>query len=646
MTTPATPTPPVERALGLLRLVAVALAVACLGAFLVVAALRAGYPHELEWIEGFNLDVIAWIGEGHAAYGPPRAEFVPILYTPLYFAASAALAKVLGDGFLAPRLLSILASLGCFWGLHRLVRRQTGDGGAGLVAAGLYAACWALAGKWMDLAKVDSLFLLLVLAAFAAGRRDARDGGPGWRDCLLPAALWTAAYFTKQLALPVAAALAVLSLPVRRGSDLRMWLCALAAGLACLGLADALSGGWFSFFTGATFTKHALAGDKWEFWRLAGRRLWPAAIVVALHLGFLARRRRAGAPGDDARADLHVLAFALALVAASWSVYLKQWTYANGLMPACLGLALATGVALGRLRAWALADRALAARLALAAALLLAPAQFALLLRAPGRIVPTAADRAAADAFVERLAGLDGSVLVFSHGAYARRAGKGPGLNSVALGDVAGNARPGSARFVERQREVADTLDRALAAQSFDWLVLDTPGESMLPWYLHVDGFHYGGDEMYPVTGARMRPESLLMANPVARGGRFPLDELLLRPYLAGAWGDPVAGGRALGAAGGAVRLALAPGVGYRVVVALAPEGGGDDAPVVTIRWNGRVVAGPLTPGQAGEAVFDIAAGEVAAGLNELELAVAGGRVLVHRLETRPAGGEARPAGR
>lgn len=673
---PAPPKPMVERAFAALRGFALVAALACLAGFCVVAALRVAYPHELEWIEGFNLDVIAWIAGGNAPYGPPRVEFVPILYTPLYFTVAAALTRVFGDGFLAPRLLSILASLGCFWGLHRLVRRQTGDAAAGLVAAGLYAASWVLTGKWMDLAKVDSLFLLLVLAAFAAGRREA---GPGdrpaggargaWRACLLPAALWTAAYFTKQLALPVAAALAVLSLPVRRGRDLRLWLCALLAGLACFGLAEALTGGWFSFFTGATFTKHPLTADIWEFWRLCARRLWPALLVVALHLALLARRRRAGAPATGAREDLHVLAFALALVLASWSVYLKQWTYLNGLMPACLGLALAAGVALGRLRAWsrpgadgASAATAGAARAALALALLLVPAQFALLLREPGRIVPSAADRAAADAFVERLARLDGDVLVFSHGAYARRAGKGPGLNSVALGDVAGNVRPGDARFGERQRQVAATLEGALAAQAFDWVVLDGPDASMLPWYLTVEHLALSGDEMYPVTGARMRPEFLLMANPVARGGRFPLGEPLLRDYLSGPWGEADARGRVLGTAAaaeaaGAVRLALAPGQGYRIVVGLAPvdvdvdgvDGAG--APVrVAAAWNGREVGEPLELGGARELAFDVDAGQVAAGLNVLDLMLSaargGARALVTGLEMQPAGAGARPAGR
>ncbi|MBK8164770.1 MAG: glycosyltransferase family 39 protein [bacterium] len=649
------PTPPADRALTTLRLVTAGVAAACLAGFCAVAALRAAYPFELEWIEGFNLDVIAWIAEGQAPYGPPRPEFVPILYTPLYFAVAAAFTKLVGYGFLAPRVLSILASLGCFLVLYRLVRRQTGDALSGLVAAGLYASTWALTGKWMDLAKVDSLFLLFVLLAYAVAPGVVGSAGSARRSRFVHAALWTAAYFTKQLALPIAVALMILSLPVRKGKDGSLWVVVFLVAVPCVALAEALSGGWFLFYTGATFVKHALTVDIWEFWKVIGGRLWPSALVVALYLPLLAWRRRTAPATANAGRDVMALAFTLSLMAGSWSVYLKQWTYVNGLMPACLGLALMTGVALGRLRAWSLRETGFrqpwfgrAASVALAASLLLVLAQFAILLRAPGRILPSAADRAASHAFVERLSGLDGSVLVFSHGSYARLAGKGPGLNSVALGDVAGNVRPGNARFVARQREVAHAFDGAIAAQRFDWLVLDERDAAMLPWYLHVDGIRNEVDCMYPLTGARMRPESLLMANPVARGGEFPLGEPLLERYLSGPWGAPGDHGRPLGTpmpgkAEGRLELALTPGDGYDIVVATAPDSSGRrDMPLLDLYWNGRLMLAACPVARADSHTFRVGPEQVAESLNELRLAVhatdGAARLRVTAVTARPVG--------
>jgi len=42
---------------------------------------------------------------------------------------------------------------------------------AGLLAAGMFAATFEVGGAWLDIGRVDSLFLFLLLAAVAAARR-------------------------------------------------------------------------------------------------------------------------------------------------------------------------------------------------------------------------------------------------------------------------------------------------------------------------------------------------------------------------------------------------------------------------------------------------------------------------------------------
>ena len=80
--------------------------------FLVVATMRLMYPFELEWIEGAYVDQALRIAQGHFPYSPPNIFLIPISKTPIFFYLSAGLMKVLGTGFLAPRLISILSTIG------------------------------------------------------------------------------------------------------------------------------------------------------------------------------------------------------------------------------------------------------------------------------------------------------------------------------------------------------------------------------------------------------------------------------------------------------------------------------------------------------------------------------------------------------
>ena len=152
-----------------------------------------------------------WILSGRPLYVEPSLEFTPFIYTPLYFYVAAAVSKVLGVGFLPLRLVSFVASLGCLWLIGRFVRRETGSWTWGIVAAGLFAATYRLSGAWLDIARVDTLFLFLVLGSIhlLRFRRGPLDGG-GWAADGL-------AFLTKQTALFIALPLALYPLLFGRG---------------------------------------------------------------------------------------------------------------------------------------------------------------------------------------------------------------------------------------------------------------------------------------------------------------------------------------------------------------------------------------------------------------------------------------------
>src|SRR5207302_2694739 len=130
------------------------------GAYLWVALHRLGYPFELEWLEGGAVGIVQRAAAGHGLYVQPSLHYVPWPYPPMYFWTSAAVAHVTGVGFLALRLVSFTASLATFVVIYILVRSGTSDRVAGVCAVGLYAATFRLSGAWLDLGRVDSLFLL------------------------------------------------------------------------------------------------------------------------------------------------------------------------------------------------------------------------------------------------------------------------------------------------------------------------------------------------------------------------------------------------------------------------------------------------------------------------------------------------------
>jgi hypothetical protein len=145
----------------------------------------------------------------------------------------------MGVGFLPLRLLSFVSSLGAFALLAALLRRETGSWRDGAVAAGLFAATFSRSGGWLDLARLDSFYVLVLLGAVFALRHS-----KPWVAGLLIAG----AFFTKQSALVVVVpVLAWLFFVERRRA-------AWAAGVAALSIAAGVfflersSGGWFGYY--------------------------------------------------------------------------------------------------------------------------------------------------------------------------------------------------------------------------------------------------------------------------------------------------------------------------------------------------------------------------------------------------------------
>ena len=253
-----------------------------------LVALRIGYPCELEWMEGAMVDEASRVRQGLSSYHAPSTRHVPFLYTPLFYIAGAIASFLVGEGFFAVRLVSVLSTVGCLALLASIVYVETEKRRAALCAAGLFAAGYGWLHAWYDLGRNDMLFLVCMLAT--------------WRLLLARTdkAMWCAAacavlaFFAKQTALMwlPALAIAALLLDVRRGAKFCV-ASAFGIGLSCYAY-DALTDGWFSFYVFAMPRAHHWQGDRLlGFWT---EDFVPVLPLVALSLLAFAQRWRSHGP--------------------------------------------------------------------------------------------------------------------------------------------------------------------------------------------------------------------------------------------------------------------------------------------------------------------------------------------------------------
>jgi hypothetical protein len=385
-------------------------------AFLWIVVRRVGYPYALEWMEGGTLGHIARVLAGKPIYGPPSLEFTPYMYTPLYAWIAAPLVGLLGVGLPSARVVSILATLGLFAVVYRLVLRTTSDPIAASIGVGSLWAAFVVGGGWLDLVRIDAVFLLLLsaglLVLITSERHDLAAG-----------VLFALAFLTKQTAVMIAAPMCIARLFTQRGlRRLHFGLAfGLVAGVSTL-LLDRATSGWYLYYVFEMPQGHKFVDRMFvDFWSLDLRPI-PVYALAAL---FVLTRRR------DWRSAVTRVAAAVGLVGASWLSRINVGGAANSLWPALIFFAWMIGEAIAYLRAPG--PRA-NARLLVAYGLCLV--QFAILFYDPRQQIPSPEDRRAGDELVALLRSFEGPVLVPHHSELPPLAGKPGHAHEMAIWDV------------------------------------------------------------------------------------------------------------------------------------------------------------------------------------------------------------------
>ena len=453
-----------------LRAILGAAAAAAILVYLGIALIHLRYPHEIEWIEGGMVDEIARLTRGEKLYVEPTVDYVPFIYAPLWFHVAALFSKVFGVGFFAARLVSVVSSMAAMALIAAFIHRETKDRIAALAGAGLYAATYPIAASFYDLARVDSLFVALLLGGLYVLRfRDSHVA------TIAAAALFALAFFTKQSA-PIAIAPIALHLiwADRRRGLLFSAACGAMMGGGVLAY-NIASDGWFWHFCFVVPSAHTIMNRAFfNFWAELGMLLGFAYIFAACYVVLQKR--------SDAKR--FYLFAAAGMLGAALAGHVHRGAWSNVLSPAYAVLAVLFGLGLHALLVHAASlVRAATARAGAVApvALSLAVAQLAVRAYDPRRFLASAAHAEAWRALIAEVQSIPGDVFVSAHGFVGPRAGKRAHAHQMAISDEL-RSMPSSPTAKALRLRIA----RAIEQRQFAALVLDNvwlPGTLIHPRY-------------------------------------------------------------------------------------------------------------------------------------------------------------------
>ncbi|RJP67947.1 MAG: hypothetical protein C4532_13775 [Candidatus Abyssobacteria bacterium SURF_17] len=494
-----------ERITFLVRCALASIAVIYLLTYLCLFLFRIRYPFELEWLEGSLVNHVTRILSGERFYVKPSLEFVPFFYTPLYFYLSAAVAKVVGQGFVPLRLISFISSLGCFAVIFLFVRKETGNSFAALLAMGLFAATYRIGGAWLDLGRVDSLFIFfllmgLYLVRFAGSAR-------GW---ILAGIMFSLAFLTKQTTLAILAPIVLYCILFSpRRALFFIGTVVVIIGISTL-ILDRVYDGWYTYYVFRIPAGHPIIRFMvLEFWLTD--ILSPLSIAcsmsIVLFFIFLSQSKRWDI--------LYYILMAGGMVGSSWMSRIHEGGYSNVSLTAYAAISILFGISMHRLLECIRALPRDQRRYGEISACLIFVLQFSCLIYNPFLFVPTKEDVQAGWKLVNLIREFEGDVFVPYHSHLPVLAGKRSYAHAEALYSIMSSDR-------ERGRlELIDELSQALERRKFAAIVLDMHRSRQM-WDRGLITTDYAGycarkgpifdsrAAFWPTTGVKVRPEILL----------------------------------------------------------------------------------------------------------------------------------------
>ncbi len=477
----------------LFRYLVFAFAAVYLVEYLYLVVSRIGYPYELEWIEGGMLQVVQRVVNGQHIYVSPGIEYVPFLYPPAYFYLSAGFALIFGDGFFPLRLVSVLASIVSFATIFCIVREETGDGWTAFFSMGLFAASYRVTGAWLDIARVDSLFLAFTLLAIYFARGKASF----WKTtvCGIFSVL---AILSKQTAF-------IICIPIFIGLLFRNW----KQGAAYLGIVGTTlvafilivnqkTDGWYTFFV------YGLLSQQTQWLPLEFINFWKADLIIHLPISlilsafFLVEKYKQERVGF-----LSWFLVLTGMVGSSFLSRVKIGGYENVLLPMFAIFCILSGMGLHRLYKALVQSKSWRSGTSLLYMACLF--QFAILAYNPFAQIPTKEDLREGNQFVAYLSSLEGKIYLPDHGYLLSLAGKEEYAHHSAIWDVMRTDQDNKGKDI-----LTPILDGFIQNQFFDVIIMDEEGNfccrDIETYYINTGEVFTNPSTFYPVTGDGRRP--------------------------------------------------------------------------------------------------------------------------------------------
>ena len=398
-------------------------------------ASRLDYPYDLEWMEGGMLLHAHRVLDGEGIYVMPELSFIPFIYPPLYPWILGLLGHVFDLGYTLGRAVSFAGVLAAGAAIVAAIRQERGGWGPALGGAALFFACYPDSGGFMDLVRNDGVLMGLVAWALVLVRME---------RLRLAGLLLVLAFATKHAA-------AIYGLPAviwlgrchGRPTAQRYFVWSVGPALLFTIVMTVLTGGLF-----LTYILEVPAAHPFVFKRfiktapieLANALPWTsaAAIVAAAVMAFERRRPTSGM--------VYWTTMGLVGILVSMVMRGHHGGYLNVLMPGTWFLALWGGLGAMSLRTrWPVLPVIVATSVLMAGQLWDSRWEVT-------RYAPTAADRVAGDAIVERLAAIDGPVLAPWSPYLPKQAGKEGSVALIALWDIYHKRSPltDEARLIRR----------------------------------------------------------------------------------------------------------------------------------------------------------------------------------------------------
>lgn len=468
--------------------------------YIIIVVIRIQYPFALEWQEGASVDHVIRILSGHKYYIRPSLEFVPSIYTPLYFYVSAAVAGITGVGFMPLRLVSFISSLGSFFVIFLIVRRETGSIFSGVLAACLFIATFELSGSWLDLARVDSLFLFLLLTGIYLVRFAASK-----KSYFFAAILISLSFMTKQTAL-------IISLPVMLYcilTDKRSVFSFIVPVIIIIGagsfLLNYIHDGWFNFYVFELPKTTPI--DERPLMHFLVKDIYLPLIIVFFIAAFYLMTQMIN--WNKKNFLFYFLTVSGMLGASLYSRY-RGGGYYNVLLPAYAGMSILFGLGVNKLLEICGSFNTENGNLMKVFIYLICIAQFSFssLIYNPFEQVPSKGSVEAGKKFIDRISQIKGDIFMPDHGYYSALAGKKSFANQMGMRDVITTSGKNHKSI---KAEFIDELKQAMKEKKFAAIIIS----SFEPWYPHDMEKYYKKEEkifddatvLLPVTGMETRPE-------------------------------------------------------------------------------------------------------------------------------------------